>query len=277
MKGFIFLSRPVNVIIAMASIFLAAYISGGIEVWLPVTIACLSGGTITAGANAINDYFDLDIDRINKPDRPIPAGIISLKSAWNFSVICFFLGISSSLFINRYAFAICLSISLLLYFYSSKLKQTVLFGNFAVSISTGFAFVYGGIASGHVKNAIIPAIFAFLMHLGREIIKDMEDVEGDRINNATTLPVKHGLLPAQWLATFVFFVLFISTFIPYYYNIYGKWYLFIVVLGVNSVLFYSTILIWRKPNKDIFRTISAILKADMLVGLLAIYVGNFNI
>jgi len=273
--GFFTLSRPVNVVIAGLSILVAAFISGPLQPLGKVLAACFSGALITAAANAINDYFDLDIDRINKPERPLPKAVLSKKEALLFSLFFFFSGIVLGAFINRIALAIAASTSVLLYLYSAKLKRTVLWGNLTVSLATALAFIYGGLAVGNPTAAMIPAGFAFAMHLGREIIKDMEDVEGDRQYQSFTLPVKHGITPAKWMATVVFFVLFCATFLPHVLNIYGSWYLIIVIVGVNSVLVYTVISMWRRSSRNNFRRLSAYLKVDMIMGLLAIYAGRW--
>ena len=275
LRGFFLLSRPVNVLIAMLSVFVAAVISGSIEPLYKVLAACFSAALITTAANSINDYYDIDIDRINRPGRQIPKGIITRKEAFFFSVFCFVAGIAVSLTINSTAIIIAAIFSVLLYFYSSHLKRTVLWGNIAVSLATAFAFIYGGVAVGRFGNAIIPAAFAFLMHLGREIIKDMEDVEGDQRNNARTLPIVHGQITAKWAATVVLSILFVVTFVPKILNIYGGWYLLIVLVGVNTILIYAVISMWLVPQREHFRRLSAILKADMIIGVLAIYAGRW--
>jgi len=274
-QSFFILSRPVNVFIAMLSIFIAAFISGGLHPFMNVLAACVSGGLVTAGANAINDYFDLEIDRINKPQRPLPSGRMSKNEALAFTIVSYIIANGIAASIGFPAVMICAIFSFLLYLYSAIFKGTVLFGNLIVSLATGVAFIYGGLAVGSYRMALVPAVFAFLMHLGRELIKDMEDVEGDAVNGARTLPVVYGLLPAKIIASSIFFILFMATLVPYFLNIYGKWYLFIVVLGVNTILVFTTFSMWILPKQENFRRLSALLKADMLVGLVAIYAGRW--
>ncbi len=274
-RGFFLLSRPVNVLIAMASIFIGAIISGSIEPLARLLMACFAGGLITAAANAINDFFDVEIDVINKPERPLPQGIITPREAFNFSMVLFLTGIMVSFFVNRAAYIIAGVFSLLLYFYSAYLKRTVLVGNITVSLATAFAFIFGAISVGRFQQSLIPAGFAFMMHLGREIIKDMEDVKGDRLNNAKTLPVVFGFAAARWVATIVFSLLIVATLMPKIYSIYGNWYFLIVMLGVNSVLVLTISAMWQSGEKTNLRLLSALLKADMVVGLAAIYAGKW--
>ncbi len=274
-RGFFLISRPVNVFIAFLSIFVAAIVSGGADPLHKLLLACLSGSLITIAANAINDFYDYDIDKINRPQRPLPAGMLSQNDAFIFAIFNFILGIATSFFINSAAVIIAVLFSALLYLYSSYFKRTAIWGNLIVSLATAFAFIYGGIAVNKFYLALFPAIFAFLMHFGREIIKDMEDAEGDKLANAETLPIKFGFLAAKWLVTAIFSVLFIATIVPFCYHVYGKWYFYIVMLGVNTVLLFSTVSMWKFTYRENLRKLSAILKADMLVGLIAIYAGRF--
>jgi geranylgeranylglycerol-phosphate geranylgeranyltransferase len=272
------LIRPSNVIITLFSVFIGAFICGKEEIFLNenflnVLLACFSAGFVAGGANAINDFFDIEIDRVNKPTRPIASGKISLKAGFIFSVIMFVIGILLSVIINWQTFIIAFLTSLLLYLYSAKLKRTVIWGNLTVSLATALAFVYGGIAINKFYYSIIPAVFSFFFHLGREIIKDAEDIEGDSKNNAITFPVKYGITKSLVLTSSIFILLIILTILPYLFKIYGANYLAVVILGVDFVLVYVMISMWINSSSRNLGKLSNILKADMLVGLIAIYVG----
>ena len=267
------ISRPVNVVIGGLSIFIAAFITGTLQPWQKVLIAVLSGGIITAAANTINDYFDLKIDRINKPHRPLPAGKIAPISALFFSTAEFIVGIGLSIFINLTAFVIAFTISIILFFYSFKLKRLPLWGNLTVSFASAMAFIYGGVAVNRIKLTVVPAAFAFFYHFGREIIKDIQDMEGDARNNARTFPLVFGKVAALRLTTINFIFLMALTVIPYLANWYGIRYFLLVIAGMFPVLIYSVISIWRNQSFKNLGFISNLLKADMLVGLLAIYLG----
>jgi len=228
---------------------------------------------IAAAANTINDYYDIAIDRINKPHRPLPAGKISPKQARNWALLLFTAGIGTGLLVHWIAFCIALTSSLLLYLYSYHFKRTVLWGNLIVSFVSGLAFIYGGVAVFRLRIAIIPAGFAFLYHLGREILKDIEDVAGDRSENANTLPIRHGINPARWLISCIFFLLIFLTVLPYVYNIFGRVYLFTVAMGVDLFLVYVIYSLWRDASPQNLHRLSEWLKLDMLVGLLAVFAG----
>lgn len=273
--GVIQLTRPVNVIIAGLSIFLAGYLCGIGDEMANLLAACVVGMLITAAANGINDYFDIEIDRINKPHRPFPSGRLGRGEGLVFVAICFAAAVGLARLINTAALGLTLFSGLLLYWYSARLKRTVLWGNLTVSLVTALAFIFGGIAVGRTGHALVPAVFSFLMHLGREIIKDMEDVDGDAALNARTFPVVYGIAPARRLATVLLLLLLPVTWLPWVFGLYGKWYLLAVIAGVHSVLLLVIWAIWRRAERATYKWSSNLLKADMLVGLLAIYAGRW--
>ncbi|HFE63385.1 MAG TPA: hypothetical protein ENK14_03085 [Caldithrix sp.] len=271
--AFIVIARPVNVLIGMLSIFIAAFITGTLQPFNRVLFAVVSGGIITAAANTINDYFDLAIDRVNKPYRPLPSGQMSVTLALNLSIAEFFAGIILSVFISRTAFLIASTISLLLFFYSFKLKRVPLWGNLAVSFASAMAFIYGGVAVDRVSRTLIPAAFAFFYHFGRELIKDIQDMEGDARDQAKTFPLVFGKTAALRLTTLNFLLLIIFIAIPFIFGWYGSAYFVVILIGVYPVLLFSIYRIWSNQSFASLGFVSNLLKADMLIGLLAIYLG----
>jgi geranylgeranylglycerol-phosphate geranylgeranyltransferase len=273
-KSYFAIMRPLNVQLGMVSIFLGAFITGTITPLQKVICACVSGGLVMAGGNVINDYYDVEIDRVNKPYRPLPASRLRAGEALTFARILFALGIFLSIFIQLFSFAIAVIITAGLIVYSAKLKRTILFGNITVSLFSALTFVYGGLAVDRWQWTLIPAGFAFLFHFGREIIKDVEDKAADASGGAQTLAVRFGNKRAFALATAVFGLLIFATFLPYVFEIYGKRYFWTVLLGVDMVLVVALVFMWTRPEPSSLRRISAVLKADMLVGLLAIFLGR---
>ena len=267
------ISRPVNVLITMISIFVAVVITGTLYPLYKVLLACLSGGLIMAGSNTINDDFDLDIDRVNRPGRPLVLGKLTPWQAWIITWIEFGIGILLSLFINFSAFLIALIVSGFMILYSYRLKRLPLIGNLAVSFATAMAFIYGGVAVNRIKEAFIPAVFAFFFHFGREIIKDLQDREGDAHASARTFPLVYGEIAGLSLTSIIFMILLIILPIPYIYKWYGGAYMLVIAMGVYPVLVYVAFSMWKNRSPKNLGFLSNVLKADMLVGLLAIYLG----
>ncbi|NOY79142.1 MAG: UbiA family prenyltransferase [Calditrichaeota bacterium] len=270
------LLRPVNVLIGALSIGVGAGVSGSLSPVRGVLLACLSGGLITGAANAVNDYFDVAIDRINKPARPLPSGKVSPAVALVWSLFLFALGIALSFGVNSQAAAIAVLASVLLFLYSWRFKRLPLIGNFTVSFISALAFVYGGVAVGRFQASLIPATFAFLFHFGREILKDIEDITGDRAQNARTFPICCGVLASKILITVIFFLLILATLFPYFKDIYNDWYFVLVLPGVDVFLVYVIWALWKSTEPAHLHKLSTALKVDMLVGLVSILVGIQN-
>ena len=272
--GYFDLARPVNVVITLLAIPVASVLAGArANQWVPVLLAALTGGLVAAGANSINDYFDVEIDKINKPLRPIPRGDVTRKEAWIEWLTLSAIAIVLNLFLNLAAFAIALFAVFILYWYSAFFKRTIFAGNVVVAVMAGMAFVYGAAAVGNPVRAIVPSLFAFLVNLVRELIKDIEDMEGDRKEHANTLPVKYGPKPALWIASVAIIVLIGTTIAAYQFNIYNAYFLYLVAV-VDVLLVAVMVWMWKDQTPSTMNLLSNGLKVCMVVGLAAIYLGS---
>ena len=268
------LTRPQNNFIAAISVLVGAAISGEVESWGKVFFACISAFFISAGGNSINDFFDLEIDRINKPNRPLPRGEISPFSALRFSISLFLLGILLSFWVKPLSVLVAFVACGLLIVYSSHFKRKLLWGNLTVSLVSALAFFYGGIATRDFRLSLIPAAFALLFHLGREVLKDVEDLKGDTFSGASTLPIRLGVDFSLGFCTLVFSLLMVLTVFPYIFHIFSFLYLLLVIMGVDLVIIYVIWSMWHNPSPSNLHRLSNLLKADMLLGLATIYVGK---
>lgn len=127
--------------------------------------------------------------------------------------------------------------------------------------------------SGNPFAAIIPALFAFLINLIREIVKDMEDVEGDRKADAITFPIKFGVQKTKFLILGIAISLVIFTLYPFLTNLYKIEYFIIAMIIVNPILVYSMKLLFETETRGSLNKISNLLKLNMVFGLIAIYFG----
>lgn len=275
LRAYLELVRPINLSLIFASVFVGAFITGATQPLEKLLLASISGSLVAAGGYAVNDFYDLDIDQINRPQRPLPSGRLSPAEALLFSLILLASGVLLGSFIRPWAFWMALCCALLLVFYSAWFKRTPFWGNLAVSTATGLAFLYGGLAVGRLRAALIPAGFAFLFHLGREIIKDIQDFQGDAVGNARTIPLCWGTRWALRITTGVFLCLIALTSLPFLYGAYGLSYLVTVIFGVDLILAYVILSMWSNSLPSNLGRLSTILKADMVIGLLAIYLGRF--
>ena len=185
-------SRPVNVLLTALSVGIGYWFSEAALSDMRLLYALASAGLICAGGNIFNDFYDAEIDRINKPHRPYAAGKLSAFEMAAGGFIVFTAGLLLSYPLGLVCIQIAALTVALLLFYDKRAKRTVLFGNAIVSILTGLAFLYGGAAGGNLPAAAIPAVFAAVYHFGREILKDIEDAAADKAAGAVTFPVRHG-------------------------------------------------------------------------------------
>jgi geranylgeranylglycerol-phosphate geranylgeranyltransferase len=265
------LSRPVNVLISFLTIFIAAELAGGLDPMGNVILAALCAALITIGANVINDYYDIEIDKINKPNRPLAAGSLTKKTAFFYFISVYFIAWFLASCINMLMLFIAVTTSLVLFLYSFYLKRTVIWGNITVSFATAMAFIFGGVAVGHASETFFPAAFAFLFHLGREILKDIQDLDGDRRAGAMTFPVKYGISRSLDLIVVDFILLVFLTAIPYILTIYSIRYFLTICFGIYPVLFFVLYKSRKDFSPNTLGFLSNLLKADMLIGLFAIY------
>ena len=273
--AYIKISRPLNSLITFLVIIVASIIcADGSYSVLKIFLAGLSGALTASAGNVINDYFDIDIDKINKPQRVLPQGKLSLKEALAFYFILTVLSLVISSFININAFTIVFIAASFLFFYSYQLKKISLLGNIVVSLLTGLTFIYGGLAVNNIKAAIIPAMFAFLITFIREIVKDMEDIEGDKQQGINTYPAFHGFKKAKMMVVFITLVLIILTLYPFVINLYAIEYFLVVMVFVNPLLVYIIKSLFKDDSVKNLNKLSNLLKLNMVIGLTAIFLGR---
>lgn len=280
MNPYIEILRPGNALMGAITIILVAIIDRSFTI--PIFLAMLAVFFETAAGNVINDYFDYNIDLINKPNRPIPSGRISLNAGRNYGYLLFLLGTICGLLIslitsNWIPFLIVLVADVVLYLYAYKLKATPLIGNLTVGFMTGFGFVFGGFTINNptiILTSIYLGFFAFVMTTARELIKDIEDMEGDKVEGAKTLPILYGEKITSILAVILIIVDCALCPLLYYMNIFSFYYLIIIAIAVILFL-YSAILIIRNQDRKTAGKASKNLKIGMLIAFVSFIFGSF--
>jgi geranylgeranylglycerol-phosphate geranylgeranyltransferase len=263
----VLLIRPHNVAAAVLSVAVGYGIaSGGMAPW-----SLLAGvATATAGGNVINDIQDRDIDRINKPWRPFPSGSLSPGSGWVLYAVLVVLTVLIIIRLPILHAAWIASWIILLHLYSTQLKRIYLAGNILVSIVSASGFLLGASAGGTASAGVIPAGFTFFFVMGREFVKDTDDIEGDRAYGARTVPIVSGEEKALRISALVFTLLALSFPLPWIAGIYGTLYALIIVCTVVPILLVSAWFSWR--GRSLGR-VSGLLKLGMFCGMLAFYFG----
>jgi 4-hydroxybenzoate polyprenyltransferase len=254
---------------------------------------------IAAGGYIINNIIDVETDSENKPNNVIVGKSISETKAYNVYIAFTFIGVAIGFYlsnvIDKPSFAsIFIVISITLYLYAISWKQSLLIGNIIVALMISFSVLIIGIydlypVTNQENRALMGllfrilldyAIFAFILNFIREIVKDLEDIEGDRNQGMNTLPISFGISNTVKL---VFGLSLISVFlIINYINSYlfssnlmiGTIYGMVLIL---APLIYFTIKIWSAKLTKEFHHLSMVLKWILFFGILSIVVISFNI
>jgi 4-hydroxybenzoate polyprenyltransferase len=229
----------------------------------------LSVATVVIGAAGyiINDYYDIKIDTINKPDKVVIGKTLKRRTAMLLHTVFNIIGIAIGLYLGWWVLAGCVVASVWLWFYSNQLKRLPFVGNVSVALLTVMA-VEGVNAYYGEQNMLIHtfAIFAFFISVIREIIKDMEDLRGDMHFNCKTLPIVWGIRKSK---SFIYFLLItfslctISMLI--YINIPILNYYFI--FSLIPIGYFVHKLYWADRKRD-YKHLSDFCKWFMLSGIL---------
>ncbi len=261
LKAFWEILRPFNCIMAGVAAIIGLAIAGSLDPKAGLLIF-FAVFLITGAGNAINDYYDREIDAINRPKRPIPSGRILPRAAFNYSLTLFAAGCILAGLVNQICLVVAAFNSALLFFYARNLKATPLAGNITVAFLTGSTFLFGGAAAGPAGLLAnqVPFGLSFLASMSREIAKDIEDVEGDRQGGARTLPILAGERPSAALAAgFAVAAVALSYLVPF-----GRAYLAIVT--VADLFFLLSVL---KISKGDAAGSQRAIKKGMAVALMA--------
>jgi geranylgeranylglycerol-phosphate geranylgeranyltransferase len=271
-KGFYKLSRPLSSFTGALAVVLGGYVAGT-GAWIKITLAALATILISAAANAWNDFRDIEIDKINQPKRPLPAGLVAPRAAWIFAIVMALISLLLVSFINMTAFIIAVVSVILLYIYSLRLKSTVLLGNITVAAISALSAIFGGIAAGNPRPSLWLAAVIIVGIFGREVLKTLADYEGDLRQQCRTVATVWGRRAAR----IVFFVLVGATLVvmmvPYLADVYHPVYAYIVAIGVYPVVIYVTIRVTKERSGIQLEKLSQLMKYDFLVWFLAVLLG----
>lgn len=305
MKHFLRLIRPANLLIIAAtmysmawyfdSIFIASEIQsfiGSLDFFLLV----FSTVVIAAAGNVINDYFDIKADRINRPHQIIISKYIKRRWAivlhWLLNFVAFaiaaYLSYRNSTF--WYVFIHLLSINLLWY-YSMQLKRTLVIGNVVIALLTALVPILVGIfynqqAHGVELTYTFPfalnnteqypiylsfglGVFAFILNWTREIVKDIEDIEGDKMIKAKTIPIVWGVRKTKGMSITLMLVTIALSFLLLINRSYIIDMMAFIPLILSALSIIITLILLFKANtKAQFKKSHQWIKITMVFGLL---------
>lgn len=206
---------------------------------------------ISASILVLNDYFDVETDKVNAPHRPIPSNLVSPSEALIFAISLLAIGLSLSYSITRVTFFISISLAIVGFLYNRYFKKTGLPGNFMVSFSVGMTFIYGGASVGLPFNKIV-LLFGFiaaLIDLAEEIAADAMDVKGDAIINSNSIAIKHGKRKAITVSFYIFMTVILLSVIPFLFKWFSPVYL-IPILIMDLSIAYPAIKFLKSKGEE---------------------------
>jgi geranylgeranylglycerol-phosphate geranylgeranyltransferase len=263
------LIRPGNCAITALGTMVGALVQAGPGPFLdtdPLLFATMAGFLFAGAGNALNDYMDRNVDRRAHPDRPIPSGRVTPGQALAVQALLFELALILAFFVATIAVVVVAVSLILMVAYETRFKARGLPGNIVIGLLTGVPFVMGAIAVGGVGQAVlILSLLAGLATLGREVIKDIEDMDADE--GRTTLPMRVGKEKAWLFARGVLIVGVLLS--PLAYLEGGFAFAFLPLILVADAGFIYASLQTKAPAKG-----SRYAKISMLIALLAFVAGK---
>lgn len=263
-SGFVALLRPVNAAMASVGAFIGyALATGGLHFSRELFLAMLAVFFISGGGQAINDYFDIAIDKKRKATRPMASGLISPQMGLIYSLALFALGTLLASFINHDAFLMAGFFSLLLIAYSVMMSKIKFAGNVIVSVSVAFTYLFGATAAAITPLVLFVAIPAFFGNWAREVVKDVEDKKEDK-GYKITLPQVLNTHQVNFVVLTLLVIAVFTGYLPVIFAHASAWYAGFIT--ISNVIF---ILAARELVKGDAQQSASRMKKAMLVALIA--------
>jgi len=185
---------------------------------LAMVMGFITGFSICAFSMVVNDYYDIEVDRVNQPARPLPSGDVSKMGAVGIAVVVLAAGfLATALLLDIQAVLIVSLYTLLAWLYDFRAKKYGLAGNLIVASSLAIPFIYGGVISGgQVLDSLLlfMASTSFLAGVGREVVKAMADVPGDQERGVRSYASVHGMRSAAVLGALFFLAAVVTSLLP---------------------------------------------------------------
>ena len=206
---------------------------------------------ISASILVMNDYFDVETDKLNAPHRPIPSNLVTPNEALYFSLFLLFTGIILSYLISITVLFISIVLAVIGFLYNRYFKKSGLSGNLMVSFSVGMTFIYGGASVGLPSHKLVLffGLIAALIDLGEEIAADSMDIQGDLLIKSNSLAIKHGKSTALRISGFIFFLVILLSSVPFILNWFSIIYL-IPIATMDIAIAYSSFQLLKSKDEE---------------------------
>jgi len=277
LKGLVQLFRPELPFSAGVCVVLGEIIALGRFPSIQSMLLGFTCGFFLSGtALILNDYFDLEVDRINTPERPLPSGRVTPREAIILSIFATLFGLVAASAINLSALILSIVFWAIGVLYNWKFKQTGLPGNLMVSTSVAVTFILGGVAVKQPWNKLVWtfSLLAFLIDLSEEIAGDAMDMEGDKKRDSNSIAIRMGREFALRISGFLFALVILISFIPYLFGWLGIGYL-VMISVIDLAVIYFTIKLLKSQTSEGGRFYMRRIYLLALFGMLAFIFGQF--
>jgi len=276
-RGMLDLIRPANCVMLGFAVIVGAFVSKPPTTpTLQLALGFFTGFFMCAYSMAGNDVYDLEVDRVNRPDRPIPSGRITVTQASKLSLVMLAVGVGCSvLSLNPLAVVIAVAYAFISWLYNSRAKKTGLPGNLIVASSLAIPFIYGGAVSGGSIGGsllLMMALTAFFSGVGREVVKSMADVEGDAKRQVNSLARARGLGFAAGVGAFFFSLAVLTSWVPLLTGLSNQLYSYGVIVPDVIFVYLAVAIVGRHDPQSAYR-VKRIALAGMTLGLL-VFIGG---
>lgn len=272
-KDLIKLIRPFNCLMAAIAVLIGYFLALGsfsfnFQVFLGMAVVFF----ICAGNQAINDYFDLAVDKKKRNyEKVLVKGTITPNFAFYYSLLLNIIGTIIAYFIGYYPFVIAALFSVLLFIYSAVLGKIKYVGNWVVGLGTGFTYIYG-LAIANFSNfefVLLIAISAVLANVARETVKDIEDIDVDK-GLKTSLPMVIGVSKSVFVVFITSVISILLGFYVFSYGIFNIGYLALILVG--SLIFAMAFFEAKSGNyaksQSLFKKAMFVVLIGYIIGLL---------
>jgi geranylgeranylglycerol-phosphate geranylgeranyltransferase len=264
------LARLPNAVTAGLGVWLGHACMPGPLPWRAAALGSAAMALLAAAGNVQNDVLDLQADRINRPDRPLPSGRVTPGRAMSAALALYLIAALLGFSLGRSEGSLTVGMGLLLCLYNYKLKALPLWGNLAVAVLCALA-IYLPELGRFPEHTAMPVLFAFLTTLAREVAKDAQDVPGDLQAGLSTLPIRYGEGAARAVTAALCVLTVLLLPLPWLRLGYHIGYPVLAALGILPLL-ASILAALRHPKPD-WKGIQRRLKWTMLAGMGAILAG----
>jgi geranylgeranylglycerol-phosphate geranylgeranyltransferase len=278
-RHYVRIVRPKNSIMIGIAVIIGMILTDPKQIFSIKTVyGFLTGFFISCYSMIVNDIYDIEVDKINNMDRPLAKGEITVKNAWVYGIFLLFIGLALAYFTSFLNFIIAILFAFISWLYNFSLKKHGIVGNMTVAVSTIVPYLYGNIilsfnnTFSNLSNPILLSptvcwfsLVSFFAVTGREVIKTISDIEGDKIRGVRSIAICWGKDMAAKIGAIFFILAVICTLGPYVFREMGTIYL-LAVLFPDLLFIYLSYSILKDSSGENALRVKKMALNGMLIG-----------